>query len=221
MRLATWNINGVNRRLDILLRWLDEAKPDVLCLQELKCTSPRFPVDELQGAGYGAVWHAEGRWNGVAILCREKTPILTCLELPCGADDRQARYIEAAIDGVIVGSVYAPNGNPQPGPKYDYKLAWMERLCIHAEERLGNGIPFILAGDFNVVRTPRDIYETKSYDNNAMIQPAAISAVERLLRLGLTDIQNASADPPDYTFWDYRRQRWERNAICVQPGGLA
>ena len=211
--LATWNINGVVRRLDNLLRWLGETKPDVVCLQELKCSPARFPVRALEDAGYGSIWRAEGRWNGVAILAKNKVPIPTCLDLPGDAKDDQARYIEAAIDGTIIASVYAPNGNPQPGPKFDYKLAWMSRLKNHAADRLSNKVPAIFSGDFNVVQSGRDIYETTSYNDNAMTQPEAQAALQQLLELGLVDTYaKYSTDDRRFTFWDYRRNRWRRNA---------
>ena len=157
MKIATWNINGVNRRLENVLSWLQGAAPDVLCLQELKCAAKNFPADAIEAAGYGAVWSAEGRWNGVAILARDSVPVLTGTELPGDPDDIQARYIEAAVSGHLIAAIYAPNGNPQPGPKFDYKLAWIERLRRHAEQILQNDVPIILAGDFNVVPEPRDV----------------------------------------------------------------
>ena len=213
MKIATWNINGVNRRLDNVLNWLQDAAPDVLCLQELKCAPVNFPADAIEAAGYGAVWRAEGRWNGVAILARGAVPVLTGTELPGNPDDFQARYIEAAVNGHLITSIYAPNGNPQPGPKFDYKLAWMDRLRRHAAQILKNDVPIILAGDFNVVPEPRDIYDTRSYDKNALVQSESRSALDRLLETGLADaFRQLKPDEIAYTFWDYRRRRLERNA---------
>ncbi len=213
MIIATWNINGILRRFDNLLRWLNEAEPDVVCLQELKCSEAKFPVQELKAAGYEAIWRAEGRWNGVAILARGKAPIPTCHDLPGDAQDQQPRYIEAAIDGMIIGSVYAPNGNPQPGPKFDYKIDWLNWFRAHARDRLQNDVPIIFAGDFNVVHAPADIYETRTYDDNALLQAPSRDALRLVLSEGLIDIFDRLGDDAHrFTFWDYRRRRWERNA---------
>lgn len=213
MKLATFNINNVNRRLANLLAWLAEAKPDVVCLQELKCSDADFPAGTLEAVGYGAVWRGQKTWNGVAILARDAVPVLTRSELPGDPDDKQSRYIEAAVGGVLVGCLYAPNGNPKPGPKFDYKLAWHERLNAHARELLAADVPVVLAGDFNVVPEPRDIYPTQSYDDNALVQPESRALFRQLLEQGWTDaIRRKYPDEVVYTFWDYRRQRWERNA---------
>jgi exodeoxyribonuclease-3 len=157
VKVATFNINNINKRLDNLLAWLAKAKPDVVSLQELKAEQGAFPVRALQGVGYEAVWHGERSWNGVAILARNHEPVLTRNQLPGDPQDRQARYIEAAVHGVLVTSIYLPNGNPQPGPKFKYKLAWFDRLINHASELIRTGIPVVLAGDYNVVPTPQDI----------------------------------------------------------------
>src|SRR5207244_909125 len=170
MKIATFNINNINKRLDNLLTWLAKAKPDVVCLQELKAEQGAFPAQALRNLGYEAVWDGERSWNGVAILSRNRSLVLTRSTLPGGSGDRQARYIEAAVNGVLITSIYLPNGNPQPGAKFDYKLAWFERLIIHAAELLAAGVPVVLAGDYNVVPTPQDIYPTRSLDNNALIQ---------------------------------------------------
>jgi len=213
MRLATFNINNVNRRLPILLAWLDATKPDIVCLQELKATDAQFPEHALLAAGYRAVWSGQAAWNGVAILSRDAEPVMIRKSLPGDATDRQARYIEAAVQGVIVGCLYAPNGNPQPGPKFAAKLAWHERFNAHAAGLIGSGLPVVLAGDFNIVPEPRDIYETHSYDDNALVQPEARKAYGALLAQGWTDSLRAKhPDAAIYTFWDYRRKRWERNA---------
>jgi len=169
VRVATFNINNINKRLDDLLVWLAKAKPDVVNLQELKAEQETFPVNALRTLGYDAVWQGERSWNGVAILARNHVPVLTCTSLPGNPEDDQARYIEAAVQGVLITSIYLPNGNPQPGPKFNYKLAWFERLTAHAAELMASGAPVVLAGDYNVVPTPHDIYLTRSLDNNALI----------------------------------------------------
>ncbi len=171
MKIATFNINGINKRLGNLLDWLAETEPDVVCLQELKAAEPDFPAAAVEAAGYGAVWRGQRAWNGVAILARGAEPILTREALPGDEADRQPRYIEAAVQGVLVASLYAPNGNPQPGPKFAYKLAWMERLHAHAAGLIAAGVPVVLAGDYNVTPEPRDVYPTKSYDGNALNEP--------------------------------------------------
>ena len=167
MRVATFNINNINKRLDNLLAWLAKAEPDVVSLQELKAEQDAFPVNALRTLGYEAVWQGERSWNGVAILARNHVPVLTRTNLPGSPEDQQARYIEAAVQGVLITSIYLPNGNPQPGPKFNYKLAWFERLIAHAAELMASGAPVVLAGDYNVVPTPQDIYPTRSLDNNA------------------------------------------------------
>jgi len=171
MKIATFNINNVNKRLANLLAWLRPAAPDVVCLQELKSTDADFPIVSIRRAGYDAVWRGQKTWNGVAILARGMTPVLTRSELPGDPKDTQSRYIEAAVNGILIGCLYAPNGNPQPGPKFDYKLAWLERLSRHARSLLEEGVPVVVAGDYNVVPTPLDIYETHSYDKDALVQP--------------------------------------------------
>lgn len=213
MRIATLNINNIRRRLPNLLAWLEATRPDIVCLQELKTAGADFPRDPLEAAGYGAVWRGQTSWNGVAILARAAEPILTRSELPGDASDRAARYIEAAALGVIVASLYAPNGNPAPGPKFDAKLAWHERLAGHAAELLGGDLPVVLAGDYNIAPDPIDVYPTRSYDDNALIQPESRAAFHRLLDQGWTDaIRARHPDERAYTFWDYRRNRWPRDA---------
>lgn len=213
MRIATFNINGVNTRLANLLAWLEEAAPDVACLQELKTTQERFPEKALKDAGYDAVWQGEHRWNGVAILSRLGEPVLTRLGLPGGAKDAQSRYIEAAVAGVLIGCLYLPNGNPWPGPKFDYKLAWFERLQAHARTLLDSGAPVVLAGDYNVVPTERDIYNSRSWKTDALLQPESRAAYAELVDQGWTDalLERFPGQPP-WTFWQYFRQAWERDA---------
>lgn len=213
MKIATFNINNINSRLDILLAWLAVAKPDVICLQELKAADGDFPRAAIEAAGYGVVWRGQKTWNGVAILAREGEPVMTRNELPGDPSDSQSRYIEAAVNGVLIGCLYGPNGNPQPGPKFDYKLAWHERFEMHAAELFKTGLPVVLAGDYNIVPEPRDIYQTRSYDDNALVQPQSRAAFRALLAQGWTDVLR-KVHPKDtiYTFWDYRRNRWQRDA---------
>jgi exodeoxyribonuclease-3 len=213
MKIATFNVNGINRRLENLLAWLASARPDVVCLQELKAPDRQFPKSEIEAAGYGAVWRGQSAWNGVAILALGSEPVLTRTELPGDPSDSESRYIEAAVNGILIVSLYAPNGNPRPGPKFDYKLAWHDRLISHAKELLSTGLPVVLAGDYNVVPEPRDIYPTRSYDDNALIQPESRAAFRNLLDQGWTDaIRKVHLKDVIYTFWDYRRNRWPRDA---------
>ncbi len=209
MKIATFNINNINKRLENLLAWLKAEQPDVACLQELKAEHSAFPAATLRDAGYAAVWQGERSWNGVAILARGAAPVLTRTALPGDPADRQARYIEAAVGGVLISSLYLPNGNPQPGPKFSYKLAWFERLHQHAAALHQAGVPVVLAGDYNVVPTVDDIYPTRSLDDNALIQPASRAAYARLLAQGWTDSLRALYPTgPLWTFWDYKRERW-------------
>jgi exodeoxyribonuclease III len=213
MKIATFNINNVVRRLPNLLAWLGAAQPDVVCLQELKATDASFPQAALEEAGYGAVWRGQRSWNGVAILARTRKPVLVRDELPGDPADAQSRYIEAAVNGVLVASLYLPNGNPQPGPKFEYKLAWFERLIAHAAGLRAAGVPAVLAGDYNVVPTDFDIYSTKSWANDALLQPESRAAFRRLLAQGWTDaLRTIHPTEPMYTFWHYLRDRWRRDA---------
>ena len=212
MKIASFNINNINRRLPNLINWLREAEPDIVCLQEIKAADTEFPTEAIHQAGYHAVFRGESRGNGVAILARWP-PVITRMDLPGDSSDEQCRYLEAAINGVVVASIYAPNGNPQPGPKFDYKLAWMKRLSAYAAQLYATGAPVLLAGDYNVAPTQLDIYPTKSWDNNALVQPQSREAYQHLLAQGWTDaIRALHPKEPMYTFWDYKRQRWERDA---------
>ena len=212
MKVATFNINNINKRLPNLLTWLAASRPDVVCLQELNSTQADFPAEALRSIGYEAVWHGQRSWNGVAILARERAPVLTRSCLPGDPEDLQARYIEAAVDGILFTSIYLPNGNPQPGPKFDYKLAWFERLIHHAEQLLKAGVPVVLAGDYNVVPTAQDIYPTRALnkpDKNALVQPQSREAFARLVGQGWTDaLRKLQPDGPLWTFWDYEFGRW-------------
>jgi len=213
VKIATFNVNNVNKRLPNLLAWLKTARPDIVCLQELKAEQGDFPEAALRKAGYAAAWVGERSWNGVAILARRREIVVTRTRLPGGRGDAEARYIEAAVAGVIVGCLYAPNGNPQPGPKFDYKLAWMKRLNRHAAGLIDSGLPVVLAGDFNVVPTPADIYPTRSWDNDALLQPAPRKLFAALLKQGWTDALRAHyPDQAPYTFWSYWRNRFARDA---------
>ena len=213
MKIATFNINNVNKRLANLLHWLELSQPDVVCLQELKTEQDAFPLDAIEKAGYSAVWQGQRSWNGVAILSRVGDPVLTRTALPGDDDDRQARYIEAAVRGVLIASIYAPNGNPQPGPKFDYKLAWLERLSRHATALRKTGAPVVLAGDYNVAPAELDIYATKSWDDDALIQPQSRAAYRKLVGRSWTDaLRYLNPDKRIYTFWHYRRNRWQRDA---------
>jgi len=213
MKIATFNINNVNKRLPNLLHWLKTARPDIVCLQELKCTDQDFPAAAIKRAGYDAVWRGQKTWNGVAILSRNGAPIVTRTALPGDNDDVQARYIEAAIQGILVGCIYLPNGNPQPGPKFDYKLAWFKRLHAHARKLLKSGAPIVLAGDYNVAPTEIDIYPTKSWDDDALVQPESRAAFAKLVRQGWTDaLRELNPDTRIYTFWHYMRNRFARDA---------
>jgi exodeoxyribonuclease-3 len=213
LKIATFNINNVNRRLPNLLGWLKTAKPDIVCLQELKAEQSAFPLAAIEKAGYSAVWRGQKTWNGVAILAKRSEPQVTRTELPGDRSDEQSRYIEAAVGGILIGCIYLPNGNPQPGPKFDYKLAWFGRLIRHARALKKQKLPVALIGDYNVVPTDFDIYPTKSWDDDALLQPESRSAYQRLLKQGWTDaLRHLHPDKPMYTFWDYMRHRWERDA---------
>jgi exodeoxyribonuclease-3 len=213
LRIATYNINNVNKLLYILLAWLEREAPDVVCLQELKADQRQFPAKAIEAAGYGAVWRGQRTWNGVAILARDAEPMMTRRALPGDPDDDQARYVEAAVNGVLIASLYLPNGNPRPGPKFDYKLAWFERLIDHAAALIDAGVPAVLAGDFNVVPTDADIYSAKSWRKDALLQPETRAAWARLLDQGWTDaLRHFHPEEPIWTFWDYFRDHWQRDA---------
>jgi exodeoxyribonuclease III len=215
MRIATFNVNNIDKRLPNLLDWLERTRPDVVSLQELKAVQADFPQAEIAKAGYQAAWIGEKAWNGVAILARGREPIVTRKGLPGDDDDKQARYIEAAVNGVLVTSLYAPNGNPQPGPKFKYKLAWMERLIRHAKALYTSGAPVVMAGDYNIVPTDRDIYVSKSgtYAKNALVQPESRAYFRKLQDQGWVDaIRKLHPDAPMYTFWDYLRNAWAHDS---------
>lgn len=209
MKIATFNINNVNSRLSNLIAWLAEEEPDVVCLQELKAHQDAFPALPLEQMGYYAVWSGERTWNGVAILARGAKPVVTRTRLPGDPIDSQARYIEAAVNGVLIASLYLPNGNPAPGSKFDYKLAWFERLIDHAAALMASGVPMVLAGDYNVIPTDADIYPKHSYAGNALLRPESRAAFQRLLDQGWTDsLRAVHPVGPLWTFWSYLRNRW-------------
>jgi exodeoxyribonuclease-3 len=213
VRIATYNVNGVNGRLAVLLRWLTETQPDIVCLQELKAPDERFPVKAMENAGYEAIWHGQKSWNGVAILSRVGTPIETRRGLPGDDQDGQSRYIEAAVNGILVADLYLPNGNPRPGPKFDYKLRWFERLIAHAADLIATGMPIVIAGDFNVMPTEQDVYKPERWLNDALFAPAVREAYFRLLGQGWADaLRTLHPDETIYTFWDYFRNAYARNA---------
>ena len=213
MRIATYNVNGVNGRLPVLLRWLDETKPSIVCLQELKAPQDKFPLQDVQNAGYHAIWHGQKSWNGVAILARSGTPTEICRVLPGDPEDEHSRYIEAEIDGLTVGCLYLPNGNPAPGPKFDYKLKWFERLTAHAKGLLASGKPVILTGDYNVMPTELDVYKPEKWVDDALFRPETRAAFAGLVGQGWTDaIRKLHPDEKIYTFWDYFRNAFGRDA---------
>ena len=213
MRIATFNINGINGRLDLLLDWLAETAPDVVCLQELKAPDDRFPAVALEKAGYGAIWHGQKSWNGVAILQRGGTPVETRRGLPGDPDDTHSRYIEAAVGGVVVGCLYLPNGNPAPGPKFHYKLRWFARLNDYAASLLATDLPVVLAGDFNVMPTDLDVYAPERWRDDALFRPEVRAAYADLVAQGWTDaLRHLHPDERIYTFWKYWRNAFARDA---------
>jgi exodeoxyribonuclease III len=213
LKLATFNINNVVKRLPCLLQWLAKESPDIVCLQELKAADNKFPAAALRDAGYGARWIGQPSWNGVAILAKGVTPVETRRALPGDPTDDQSRYIEAAVEGVIVGCLYLPNGNPQPGPRFQYKLAWFRRLLTHAQALIDTGHPVVLAGDYNVVPTDFDIYSSRSWGKNALLQPEPRALYQGLIGQGWVDaIRAQHPDDAMFTFWDYFRDHWPRDA---------
>jgi exodeoxyribonuclease-3 len=213
LRLASYNINGITTRLDVLLRWLGEFRPDIACLQELKIPDERFPAEALERAGYASIWHGQKSWNGVAILSRVGEPVETRRGLPGDPDDSHSRYIEAAVCGLLVGCLYLPNGNPWPGPKFDYKLKWMDRLQAHTRELLDSKVPALLIGDYNVIPTELDVYKPERWLKDALFAPEARAKFAELLGQGWTDaIRALHPDERIYTFWPYWRNSFERDA---------
>jgi len=213
MKIATYNVNGVVGRLANLLEWLEETRPDVVCLQELKTTDDRFPADALRKAGYGAIWRGQKAWNGVAILARDRQPIETRRALPGDPEDAQSRYIEAAVNGVIVACLYAPNGNPLGSAKYAFKLAWYERFVAHAGWLIATGQPVVLAGDYNIIPTDADVYVPDRWRDDALFQPELKALYARLQTEGWVDaLRRQQPEGYIYTFWKYLRNAFARDA---------
>lgn len=213
MKIATFNVNGVNGRLPVLLRWLEEAKPDVVCLQELKAPQEKFPEAAVEAAGYGAIWQGQKSWNGVAVLARGDKPVETRRGLPCEEEDTHSRYLEAAVKGILVGCLYLPNGNPAPGPRFDYKLRWFDHFIAHAAELLSSDLPVVLAGDYNVMPTDLDVYKPERWVDDALFRPEVRAAFQQLLAQGWTDaVRSLHPDEKIYTFWDYFRNAYNRDA---------
>jgi len=213
MKIATYNVNGVNGRLPVLLRWLKEQSPDIVCLQELKAPQEKFPEAAIRDAGYHAIWHGQKSWNGVAILSRKANIEERRRILPGDPEDLHSRYIEASVDGLIVGCLYLPNGNPAPGPKFDYKLSWFQRLTRHAADLLASKMPVVLTGDYNVMPTEKDVYKPERWVDDALFRPETRAAFAKLVAQGWTDaIRKLHPDETIYTFWDYFRNAYGRNA---------
>jgi exodeoxyribonuclease-3 len=213
MKIATYNVNGVNGRLPVLLRWLDESQPDIVCLQELKSPDEKFPASAVENAGHGAIWHGQRSWNGVAILARGTRPKETRRGLPGDPDDTHSRYIEAQLDDLRIGCLYLPNGNPAPGPKFDYKLKWFHRLALYAKRLVKRDQPVILAGDYNVIPTEQDVYKPERWVDDALFFPESRAAYQKLLAQGWTDaVRKLHPDETIYTFWDYFHNAYARNA---------
>jgi exodeoxyribonuclease-3 len=213
MKIVTYNVNGIGARLGNLVRWLHEFNPDVVCLQELKAPQEKFPVQEIRDAGYGVVWHGQKSWNGVAVLARHAEPREIRRVLPGDPDDVHSRYVECSVQGLTIGCLYLPNGNPAPGPKFEYKLRWLERLISHAAELVSSPAPVILAGDYNVIPTERDVYKPERWVNDALFRVEVREAFSRLTAQGWTDaIRVVHPEATIYTFWDFFRNAYERDA---------
>ena len=213
LKIATFNVNGISARLPALLRWLAESKPDVACLQELKAPQENFPEAAIREAGYGVIWHGQKSWNGVAILARGIDPVERRRVLPGDPEDVHSRYIEASVGDVLVGCLYLPNGNPAPGPKFDYKLRWIERLMMHAGSLLADAVPVVLAGDYNIIPTESDVYKPERWVDDALFLPEVRSAFARLVASGWTDaIRERHPGERIFTFWDYFRNAYARDA---------
>ncbi len=213
MKIATYNVNGVNGRLPVLLRWLEETKPDVVCLQELKAPQEKFPEQAVHKAGYQALWHGQKSWNGVAILSRNEDLKEIRKGLPDDPDESQSRYLEASVGGIIIGCLYLPNGNPAPGPKLDYKLSWFEKFTAHAADLLASDKPVVLTGDYNVIPTELDVYKPERWLEDALFRPEVRAAFKNLVSQGWTDaIRKIYPQETIYTFYDYFRNAYGRNA---------
>lgn len=213
MKIATYNVNGITARLPVLLQWLTEKAPDVVCLQELKAPQEKFPLGAIQNAGYSAIWHGQKSWNGVAILSKVGEPQALVRGLPGNETDEQSRYLEARVNGIVIGCLYLPNGNPAPGPKFDYKLQWMAHFAAHAAKLVNETTPVVLAGDYNVIPTEKDVYKPERWVDDALFRPESREAFHHLLAQGWTDaVRKLYPDETIYTFWDYFRYAFKRNA---------
>lgn len=213
MKIATYNVNSVNARLPVLLRWLGETNPDIVCLQELKAPQEKFPEAAIRDAGYGVIWHGQKSYNGVAILARGREPLETQRGLPGDPNDLHSRYIEASVGDFVIGCLYLPNGNPAPGPKFDYKLGWFERLTLRAAELVSRESPVVLAGDYNVIPTDIDVYKPERWVDDALFRPETRTAYQRLLEQGWTDaLRSLHPGAHIYTYWDYFRNAYGRDA---------
>jgi len=213
MKIATYNVNGINGRLQVLLQWMKEAKPDIVCLQELKAPEEKFPAKAITDAGYNAIWHGEKAWNGVAILAKNMEIQEIRRTLPGDPEDVHSRYIEAIINDMVIGCLYLPNGNPAPGPKFDYKLAWFKRLATHAKKLLKHDVPAMLVGDYNVIPTELDAYKPERWQKDALFFPESRAAYKKLVAQGWTDaLRTLYPDEKIYTFWDYFRNAYARDA---------
>jgi len=213
MKIATYNVNGISSRLPVFLRWLNETSPDVVCMQELKAPQENFPLQAIHDAGYHAIWHGQKSWNGVAILSKHGEPEERCRVLPGDPEDSHSRYIEANVNGIVVGCLYLPNGNPAPGPKFDYKLKWLERLTAHAAQLFASDMPVVLTGDYNVIPTEIDVYKPERWVKDALFRPDTRAAFHNLMAQGWTDaIRKLYPNEVIYTFWDFFRNNFERNA---------
>ena len=214
MKIATYNVNGVNGRLPVLLKWLEESSPDVVCLQELKAPQEKFPIENINVAGYQAIWQGQKSWNGVAILAKNGLELKERRRGLLGdEEDVQSRYLEAEINGVVVACLYVPNGNPTPGPKYEYKLKWLQRLSAHAELLINLDSPVLMVGDYNIIPTEKDVYKPEKYKNDALFLPAVRQVFQELLNMGWADaVRMLHPDEEIYTFYDYFRKAYERNA---------
>lgn len=214
LKVSIWNINGINSRLPLLLKWLKEAKPDIVCLQELKAPNNQFPEQAINDAGYHALWNGQKSWNGMAILSRSLPIQELRRKLPGDKNDEQARYLEAIVGKMVIACIYLPNGNPYPGIKFDYKLKWFSRLSVHVKKLLAHEVPVMIIGDYNVMPTELDVYKPEKYLENALFHKDIGAAYQRLLKQGWTDaLRILYPDKRIYTFWDYLRHAWERDAV--------
>lgn len=213
MKIATYNVNGINSRLPVLLKWLQNAKPDIVCLQELKAPQEKFPIDEINQAGYQAIWHGQKQWNGIAILSKDLEMTEVQRSLPGNTDDVQSRYLEVIIDQIVICCLYLPNGNPFPGSKFEYKLEWIKRFKKRTRQFIDMDLPAILIGDFNIIPTEKDVYKPERWKDDALYQPEVRKAYSQFLKNGWTDsIRTLFPNETIYTFWDYLYKAYERDA---------